>query len=288
MTNVVKNPHGFFEIDPKPSKDELEAYYSKKYYQDPKGQYQNSYSDEEIKFFSNKAKVALRTISGTNASVKSLMEIGCGEGFFADYFYNNNITDIELNDFSDVGLSNFHPHLSKFLKKVDAYQHIEEAVNENKKFDVISMDNVLEHVIDPESLLLKIKNVMHLNSVLRITVPNDFSSFQELLLNEDICTETWVIPPDHLSYFNSANLLKFCEALGFKVYSSQCDFPIELFLTNEHSHYYNNRSLGKGAHKSRVLCTNYLVDQDIDAYISLSEAASKLQFGRDITVYLGV
>jgi len=35
-----------------------------------------------------------------------------------------------------------------------------------------------------------------------------------------------------------------------------------------------------------VFCTNYLVDQDIYACISLSEVASKLQFGRDISVYL--
>lgn len=288
MSNIVKNSHGFFEINPKPSKEELTDYYSKKYYQEPKGQYQNTYSDDERRFFSNKAKVALRTIRKTNASAKSLFEIGCGEGFFADYFYNNDITDIELNDFSDFGLKNFHPHLLRFLKKLDAYQHIEKAITENKSFDIISMDNVLEHVADPENLLRRIKSLMHSNSVLRITVPNDFSSFQELLLNKDICTNTWVCPPDHLSYFNSANLSEFCEALGFKVHSSQCDFPIELFLTNEHSHYYNDRSLGKGAHKSRVLCTNYLVDHDIDAYISLSEAAAKLQFGRDISVYLGV
>ena len=288
MTNIVENSYGFFEINPKPTRQELKDYYSNKYYQDPKGQYHNTYSDDEKKFFENKAKVALRTIRKTNASAKSLFEIGCGEGFFADYFYNNNITDIELNDFSDFGLKNFNPHLLEFLKKVDAYQHIEDAITETKKFDIISMDNVLEHVVDPENLLLRITNLMHSNSVLRVTVPNDFSSFQKLLLSKDICTHTWVSPPDHLSYFNSSNLNEFCEALGFKVYSSQCDFPIELFLTNEHSHYYNDRSLGKSAHKSRVLCTNYLIDQDIDAYINLSEAASNLQFGRDISVYLGV
>lgn len=288
MADIVKNSHGFFEINPKPSTKELTEYYAKKYYQDPKGQYQNTYSEDEKKFFSNKAKVALRTVRKTNASAKSLFEIGCGEGFLADYFYNNNVTDIELNDFSDFGLKKFHPHLLAFLRKLDAYQHIEEATAESKKFDIISMDNVLEHVTDPENLMLGIKNLMHSNSVLRVTVPNDFSSFQELLLSKDICTSTWVCPPDHLSYFNSSNLNEFCEALGFKVYSSQCDFPIEVFLTNENSHYYNDRSQGKGAHKSRVLCTNYLVDQDIDAYICLSEAASKLQFGRDVCVYLGV
>ena len=288
MTKLIKNKYDFFEIQNKPTSDELSAYYTEKYYQNPAGQYQNSYSQEEIKFFSNKAKVALQTIKRFNASTQSLFEVGCGEGFFADYFFNSNINDIELNDFSDYGLKTFHPHLVKFLKKLDVYDHINDAISADKRFDIISMDNVLEHVIEPELLLRNIMNVMHARSVLRVTVPNDFSSFQNLLLKENIIEETWVCPPDHLSYFNSANLIKFCKALGFQVYSAQCDFPIELFLTNEHSHYNKNKGLGKGAHRSRVICTNYLVEEDIDAYISLSEAAAKLQFGRDVTVYLGL
>ena len=86
------------------------------------------------------------------------------------------------------------------------------------------MDNVLEHVVDSENLLLRIKNLMHPKSVLRVTFPNGFSSFQKLLLSKDICTHTWVCPPDHLSYFNSSNLNEFCEALGFKVYSYNVTF----------------------------------------------------------------
>ena len=208
--------------------------------------------------------------------------------FFADYFFKSNISDLELNDFSDFGLKTFHPHLIKFLKKLDIYDHVDEAINANKFFDIISMDNVLEHVIDPELLLRKLMSLMHDKSVIRITVPNDFSSFQNMLLRKGISEETWVNAPEHLSYFNSVNLVKFCEALGFRVYSAQCDFPIEIFLTNKHSHYYKNSALGKGAHNSRIICTDYLINEDIDSFIDLSEAAAKLQFGRDVTVYLGL
>ncbi len=288
MSKIKKNQYGFWEIQNKPSRDELSAYYSEKYYQNPTGSYQKNYNEEEIKFILNKAYVALKTINRINASPKSLFEIGCGEGFFADYFFKNNISDIELNDFSDYGLNKFHPHLIKFLKKLDIYDHINEALNANKSFDIISMGNVLEHVIDPELLLRNLKNLMHTKSVLRVTVPNDFSSFQDLLLSKGLSDNTWVSPPDHLSYFNSVNLVKFCKALDFKIHSAQCDFPIELFLTNAHSNYSRDKELGKSAHKSRIICTNYLVEEDVDSYIALSEAASKLQFGRCVTVYLGL
>jgi 2-polyprenyl-3-methyl-5-hydroxy-6-metoxy-1,4-benzoquinol methylase len=288
MTKIIKNKYGFFEVKNKPSRDELSSFYSKKYYQNPTGQYQNNYSNEEIKYFSNKAKVALKTITRINSSAKSLFEIGCGEGFFADYLFKNNISDLELNDFSDFGLKTFHPHLIKFLKKLDVYDHINQVYNTNKCFDIISMDNVLEHVIDPELLLRNLMNLMHEKSVIRITVPNDFSSFQDMLLRKGMSEETWINPPEHLSYFNSVNLVKFCEALGFRVYSAQCDFPIEIFLTNENTHYYKNSVLGKSAHKSRIICTDFLINEDIDSFIALSEAAAKLQFGRDVTVYLGL
>jgi hypothetical protein len=69
------------------------------------------------------------------------------------------------------------------------------------------------------------------------------------------------------------------------VLSLQADFPIELFLANPHSNYWRDRSLGKAAHLTRVFCENYLIAEDIDAYIQYSEAAGKLGFGRELIVY---
>ena len=90
---------------------------------------------------------------------------------------------IILNDLSEAGIESFNPHLKRFFKKIDIYEHIEEFTNQNVHFSLISMDNVLEHVIDPEDLLEKVKLIMKDNSVLRITVPNDFSAFQHMLIN---------------------------------------------------------------------------------------------------------
>lgn len=283
---VMKNKYGFYEVSSKPKQSDLEEYYAEKYYQQPNGQYQKVYSTDELKYFANKAAICQHTIKKYLPEVVSFFEVGCGEGFFANEFYKAGVQNIILNDFSEAGIESFNPHLKHFFKKIDIYEHIEEFANQNVHFSLISMDNVLEHVIDPEGLLEKLKLIMRDNSVLRITVPNDFSAFQHMLINEGLTEETWVCPPDHLSYFNSENIVRFCEGSGFQVLSTQCDFPIELFLTNHHSHYYKDRNLGKEAHYSRVLCSNYLVNENIDAYISMSEAAAKLQFGRDVTVYL--
>ena len=188
----------------------------------------------------------------------------------------------------DTWAKNQKIHKSSGEKQRYVIDSINELVKENKKFDLISMDNVLEHVINPESLLENVKLIMHKKSILRITVPNDFSEFQNMLLEEEITTDTWVSPPDHLSYFNSENLANFCKNLNFNVHSSQCDFPIELFLTNEYSHYYKNRDHGKGAHRSRIICTNYFVRKDIESFVFMSEYTAKLQYGRNVTIYIGL
>lgn len=282
---LILNTIGYYEVENKPSKEELERFYSEKYFQNHTGQYQRTYSEEELVFFRSKARVCIETLKLNDIEVKSVFEIGCGEGFFANEFYKKEI-NILLNDYSSAGLEAFHPHLVPFLEKKDVYEHLHTLSLDKKTFSLISMDNVLEHVLDPKMLMASLKEIMDAGSVLRITVPNDFSAYQDMLLKNKQTTNTWVCPPEHLNYFNSKNLKMFCEAEGFKVISVQCDFPIEIFLSNPHSNYCNDRNLGKAAHKSRVECTNYMIDQNIDAYIQLSEAAAQLQFGRGVTIYL--
>lgn len=288
MNDVVKkNDLGFFEIQDKPDQSELDAYYREKYYQAPSGQYQKTYSADEREFFENRARVSMATLERLGRTPGTLLELGCGEGFFARFFYDRGVK-LFLNDLSSAGIESFNPDLKKYLNVGDSVAHVEAQAAEGRTFDLIAMDNVLEHVIDPIALTRSLRKIMGPYSVVRITVPNDFSGFQQMLLDRDLTENTWVCPPDHLSYFNSVNLAAFLEAQGFEVLSTQVDFPIELFLSNPHSNYWQDRSLGKGAHLSRVLCSNYLINKDIDAYIGYCECAAKLEFGRNTTIYAGL
>lgn len=282
---LIKDRLGYYQLSKKPTWLELKEYYTKKYYQDPSGQYKKKYSDEELTFFNNKANLCIHTLKKYDIDVYGLFEIGCGEGFFANVFFEKKIK-LFLNDLSPEGIKRFNPHLFPYLKTIDIYDHIENMKSQNNKFNLISMDNVLEHVLEPKLILSKLKEIMDINTILRITVPNDFSAFQNMLIKSGKATNTWVCPPDHITYFNSQNIITFCKSEGFNVLSVQCGFPIEIFLLNSHSHYYNNKSVGKDAHLTRVVCTNYLINQDIDSFIALSESAAKLQYGRDVTIYL--
>ncbi len=145
----------------------------------------------------------------------------------------------------------------------------------------------MEHVLDPISLLENIKPILKNNhSALRVKVPNDYSDFQKQLIESGNTENTWFNPPEHLSYFNIDGLKKTLEHCGYKIVSLQATFPIELFLANPHSNYWQKRELGKGAHSTRILCENFLIDKNVDDYINYSEAAARLGFGRELIAYI--
>jgi SAM-dependent methyltransferase len=288
MTNkfsLMKHTLGFYEVHPKPSISELSEHYAKRYYQESGGSYAHSYSEEELRYFDVCGEIALKTIQRYQApKPQNLLDLGCGEGFFAKVFCKEG-WKATLVDFSDDGLSRHNPSLLENFIQSDLLTYIENKREELNAFDLINLDNVLEHVIDPISLLSNLKFNMHSDTILRIEVPNDFSSFQGLLVKLDCTEETWVNPPEHLSYFNTKSLKALLENQGFELLSLQADFPIEQFLINENSNYWKNRKLGKGAHLTRVIVTNYLAEKSLDRLIDYQEAAADLEFGRLLTAY---
>ena len=58
------------------------------------------------------------------------------------------------------------------------------------------------------------------------------------------------------------------------------EFPIELFLTNDHSNYIIDRSKGKAAHESRVIISKLIYQGGLDKYIKWSEGLAAAGIGR--------
>ena len=64
-----------------------------------------------------------------------------------------------------------------------------------------------------------------------MTFPNDFSPFQELIKKlGKISEDFWVVPPDHISYFNKESMKNLVENIGYEVKYILADFPIDIFL----------------------------------------------------------
>jgi len=82
----------------------------------------------------------------------------------------------------------------------------------DKFFDVILINQVLEHTFDPKKILAECHRILKDNGKLIIAVP-DFGS-----LNSKIFGKFWyhLDTPRHLYHFNSQTLQKLAEESGFK------------------------------------------------------------------------
>lgn len=277
-----KHNLGFIEAFPKPAEIDLESFYSQRYFQEEHGGYSNSYTEDEVLHFELDARVA-RHIAESFKVEKLLLDLGCGEAFFAAAFLRAK-WKVQCYDFSNAGIQRCNLQLLSFFKQGN--------LNEVAKLDwdqeigLVNLSNVLEHVIDPIAILTDIRrNLEGRRTILRIVVPNDYSEFQIFLAERGMTSNTWFVPPEHLSYFNRTSLLELLSHCGFSALSLQANFPIEIFLANPHSNYVRNRELGKGAHNARVAIQNFLISTDIDGYIKYAESAGNLGFGRDLVVY---
>lgn len=284
---LKKNKWGFYQYEPLPTEKELQEYYEKKYYQEGCGSYEIEYSEEEIAYFKVKASLIYREIGklSRNMSDKKLLDIGCGEGWIMEKFFQSGVS-VAGFDFSNFALEKHNPHLLPFFQQGNIYGLLREKSALQTTFDFIVCANVLEHVVDPVKLLCIISRLMHHQSILVLIVPNDFSVLHQYLLQEKkVSREFWLRYPDHLSYFNKQSMERFLSDMGFVIKAIVADNPIDLNLLNDNSNYVEDQSKGKNAHLFRVRMDNFLATINEDKLLSVYEILGSMGIGRDLHFY---
>lgn len=283
MQKVSLHKYGFHYVEDPPSSEELRKYYQEKYYQEEKGNYRKKYDAPEEKYIRLKIEQKLKLIERINPSVtKTLIDIGCGEGFTLSYFKRNgwNVTGL---DYSEYGCNAMNPDCLENLITGDVFENIQKLISSQSKFGVIWMSNVLEHVLDPVQLLLDCRALISQGGILVVQVPNDFSELQKQLVKKQKTNEFWIAIPDHLSYFNRESLEKTCSECGWDTKSIIADFPIDWYLVNDHSNYITDRSKGHQAHHSRIELEIKVHESGIEKANAFYSALADVGMGRQIT-----
>ena len=124
----------------------------------------------------------------------SLLDFGCGLGLTLEAANKIgwNAFGIEMNDFC-----------LKFCRKRNQKVFSDlTKINENTKFDIITLFDVIEHVSNPTDLLKKLKTKLKENGFLIITTPN-WNSLERIVFQND-----WkAIDPQHYHYFTKNTLI---------------------------------------------------------------------------------
>jgi 2-polyprenyl-3-methyl-5-hydroxy-6-metoxy-1,4-benzoquinol methylase len=280
---LKKNVYGFYEVDPKPTQEQLNIFYANKYYQDGKfGSYGKSYSNEEIKYITNLA-LRFEDLVPDNMTEKTVLDVCCGEGFQMKVFKEKGYSVRGL-DFSTDGISTHNPSLVEHFTQGDVFANLNSIT---EQFGCIILKHALEHVLDPEVLLTELQKKLTPNGVVIVVVPNDFSTIQKHCLeNGMIEYAKWIAPPEHLSYFSFDSLAKFATHLGYNVTDYSATFPIDFDLLTEHTNYINDSSVGKYSHLKRLRTDNLLCDISIHKTNIYYKKLCEMGLGRDIIMVL--
>jgi 2-polyprenyl-3-methyl-5-hydroxy-6-metoxy-1,4-benzoquinol methylase len=288
--SVKQNEYGFYEVFAKPTPAEMEKYYADQFYQDcVTVTYAKKYTDSEPTHINNKnreASTLVKRYFGSDLTGKKYLDIGCGEGFTVKHFRREGCTVLGL-DYSDYGIQSHSPDMLAYFQQCDILAYCKRLIEKKTRYDIINLDNVLEHVTDPVGLPNDIGKLLEKQGILRIRVPNDFSLCQEELLRlNKVNRHYWISIPGHLSYFNAGSLKKLLAALNFETLTVLGDYPIEFFLFNDNTNYVNNPAVGKSCHESRVRTENFLYQADFEKAINLYEAMGEVGIGRGLTFYV--
>jgi len=284
--------NGYYSVKNKPTDKELREYYENKYYQAAEGSYSHEYGSEEREYLRHCCRQLewilqnLPSPYNKGEARESILDVGCGEGWALDYFREKGYA-VKGFDFSDHGIKKFNSRCLPVFTKGNIYELLEADIKNGQAYDVVLLDNVLEHVLDPEHLLARLEGLLKANGVVCVQVPNDFSATQSALIEGGFAGgEFWVDDIAHLSYFNTGSLKKTAKSCGWRVLRVISDYPIDFHLFNEDTDYLRNPSRGRGCHLTRVRVENLMCRIDLARRCQIGEIMAEMGIGRVITAFL--
>jgi 2-polyprenyl-3-methyl-5-hydroxy-6-metoxy-1,4-benzoquinol methylase len=147
----------------------------------------------------------------------SLLDIGCGKGFFLSYMqrFGWRSFGIEASS-SDIDFAVDHLKLEGI--------HLAEwpcALPQNKQFDVITMFHVVEHLCDPVAALAAVSSQLKPSGILVLETPN-LESWPARIFGK-----YWVTldAPRHRAIFSKTGLMRCLQRTGFHVLSLETYSP---------------------------------------------------------------
>ena len=202
-----------YRTTPQPSEADLNKYYDSDSYishTDSKASFIDKLY-QTVKNFTIKKKI--RLIESFEIQNKTILDIGCGTGDFVMACKRNSwtVSGIEPNDKARK--------LAELKLKEEAnggkaiFRSIEELVKINKKYDVITMWHVLEHIPNLEQYINLIKNLLNPGGTLVIAVPNfmsfDANHYKTYWAGFDV--------PRHLWHFSKESIKLLFESEKYKL-----------------------------------------------------------------------
>lgn len=161
-------------------------------------------SDERRRYFRYPENIGLiKDIHEVAPPPATILDIGCDKGYFIDEArrYGYDVAGVELSD----SANEYTKRLKLDVKK--DIGHFE------KKFDIVTMWHVLEHIPDPLEYLLKVKTKLNDSGRFFVRVPAIESFWSRLMKDK----WEWFQPDNHIFHFGVESLSYLLKEAGFEI-----------------------------------------------------------------------
>lgn len=287
FTQVKRNQYGYYERVDMPSSDDICNMFENQYYQGKMiTSYSNQYSEREIRGFIRNAKkkeCILQKYQPVDTE-KELLDVGCGEGYVLDYFYQKN-WKVKGIDLSDYGVIVHNPQMQKFVEKGDCNVILREVIQQDRKFDVVNSDLFIDCCADPVKSLMNMKSVVRADTgIMIVRVTNNLSPLHKKLLEEGILQkDTWLNRWGNYSYFDKDSLENLLVELGFQCLAWYGDSFIDFNLLNPLTDYYKSDDAGKPCYYAMLDVEDIIENESLEKMVELEKIMGDMGFGRHIT-----
>lgn len=148
----------------------------------------------------------------------SLLDLGCGDGGFINFCLENNIDAVGID--KSPKTSNF----KIISSSIESFQS-------DKKFDIVTLFHVIEHLNSPSKTLKKVKDLLKTNGFLVIETPLIGNLTEKFLEKKYLAYHD----KSHINLFTKKELLNLIEDFGFeikKIGTTWYEFPFSVITTS--------------------------------------------------------
>jgi SAM-dependent methyltransferase len=188
---------GTLRVEPPPDEAELSAIYSI-----------DGYDVARKLELRLRAEARVRSQQLVRLGARSVLDVGCAAGFFLDAARESglDVVGVEPGPSGADAVARGHRVHQTWLQTVDLG---------GRKFDAVSLWEVVEHVSDPLALLQEAQRHLAPGGVIAFSTPS-MSGLPALLMGRHF---PMVNPPQHLTLLSRAGLLRLLERAGLRIRS---------------------------------------------------------------------
>lgn len=154
-------------------------------------------------------------------TARKILDVGCGSGLFGEQLKHNLNSEVWGIELDDNAARLAEEKIDRVLSG-DIFQLVNDLPN--SYFDCVIFNDVLEHLVDPFDLLLKIKNKLSANGVIVCSIPNVryLLNLKDLLVKKQWKYEdAGILDKTHLRFFTEKSIIDMFDLLDYKIIRMQ-------------------------------------------------------------------